>query len=251
MPARPPAEAPPENLRAARMIALVAALVVLALLYAAFVARARPAQLLPALSGASAAAPQGAQKASVVLAGGCFWGVQAVFQHTRGVLSAVSGYAGGTAEQASYPAVVSGNSGHAESVRISYDPRQITLGELLQVFFSVAHDPTQLSRQGPDVGPQYRSAVFFESESQRDLALAYIAQLDASSQLSGRIATEVVPLVDFYPAEGEHQDYATRHPSNAYITMYDAPKLRNLQALLPERYREEPVLVGRTPHSTQ
>ena len=244
MPLRPPADAPPENLRAARWIAVVAALVVLALLYAAFAARARPPQLLPAPSGAAAAPAQEAGPASVVLAGGCFWGVQAVFQHTRGVLSAVSGYAGGAAEQANYSAVSAGKTGHAEAVRVTYDPKGITLGELLQVFFSVAHDPTERGGQGPDVGPQYRSAVFFESEAQRHLAQAYIAQLDASAELSAPISTEVAPLAGFYPAEPEHQDYATRYPTNAYIAMYDAPKLRNLQAVLPDRYREAPVLVG-------
>ncbi len=244
MPVRPPADAPPENPRVARLIAVVAGLVVLALLYAAFAARTRPAQLLPAPSSVAAAAGQEAiGQASVVLAGGCFWGVQAVFQHTRGVLSAVSGYAGGSAEQATYAAVSGGSTAHAEAVQVTFDPKQISLGELLQVFFSVAHDPTEQGRQGPDVGPQYRSAVFFENDTQRNLAETYIAQLDASARLSAAIATEVVPLAGFYPAEPEHQDYATRYPRNAYIAMYDAPKLRNLQALLPERYREEPVLV--------
>ena len=247
MPVRPPADAPPESLRASRLIAGVAALAVLALLYAAFVARTRPAQLLPAPTSASSAAPAGAEQASVVLAGGCFWGVQAVFQHTRGVLEAVSGYAGGAADKANYSAVSSGGTGHAEAVRVRYDPRQITLGELLQVFFSVALDPTERDRQGPDVGAQYRSAVFYETTGQRDVARAYIAQLDASSLLGAPIATQVEPLTGFYPAESEHQNYATRYPRNAYIAMYDAPKLSNLQVLLPGRYREEPVLVGKAP----
>ncbi|MGP1684266.1 MAG: peptide-methionine (S)-S-oxide reductase MsrA, partial [Giesbergeria sp.] len=224
MPVRPPADAQPESLRAARLIAAVAALVVLALLYAAFTSRAKSAQLLPAPTGASAAAAPGAQQASVVLAGGCFWGVQAVFQHTRGVLGAVSGYAGGAAEQANYPAVVSGNTGHAEAVRIRYDPQQITLGGLLQVFFSVAHDPTERDRQGPDMGPQYRSAVFFETDAQRDVAQAYIAQLDAAALLRAPIATKVEPLTSFYPAESGHQDYAAQNPSMLYIATYDAPK---------------------------
>lgn len=247
MPVRPPADAPPESLRASRLIAAVAALAVLALLFAAYTARERPAQLLPAPTGASAAAAPGVREASVVLAGGCFWGVQAVFQHTRGVLGAVSGYAGGSAEQANYSAVSGGNTGHAEAVRVDYDPQQITLGELLQVFFSVALDPTEQGRQGPDVGPQYRSAVFYETPEQRDLAQGYIAQLDASALLKAPIATQVEPLAGFYPAEPEHQNYAARFPRNAYITMYDAPKLRNLQALLPERYRESPVLVPIAP----
>lgn len=243
MPARPSPDAPPESLRGPRIIALVALLSVLALLYAAFVSRAQPARLLPLPTGVSAAAPSQAQEASVVLAGGCFWGVQAVFQHTHGVLSAVSGYAGGEASQANYPAVSSGNSGHAEAVQVRYDPREITLGEILQVFFSVAHDPTEQGRQGPDFGPQYRSAVFYESAEQRDLAQTYIAQLDATGLLSAPIATEVTALTRFYRAEPGHQDYAARNPNTIYITTYDAPKLRNLQTLLPERYREEPVLV--------
>lgn len=244
MPVRPSADTPPESLRAARLIALVAVLVVLALVYAAYSARTRPAQLVPAPSGQAGAAAQGAESASVVLAGGCFWGVQAVFQHTRGVLGAVSGYSGGAADQAHYPAVTTGRTGHAEAVRVTYDPRQITLGELLQVFFSVAHDPTERDRQGPDVGSQYRSAIFYEGEAQRDVAQAYIAQLGASGVLGAPIATELAPLAGFYEAEAEHQDYATRHPNAPYIATHDAPKLRNLQALLPDRYRDAPVLVG-------
>ena len=247
MPVRPAPDAPPESLRGPRIIALVALLAVLALLYAAFVSRAQPVRLLPLPTGVSTevsgTAPSQAHAASVVLAGGCFWGVQAVFQHTRWVLSAVSGYAGGEESQANYPAVSSGNSAHAEAVQLTYDPREITLGEILQVFFSVAHDPTERDRQGPDFGPQYRSAVFYETTEQRDLAQAYIAQLDATGLLSAPIATEVTALNRFYRAEPGHQDYATRNPSTIYIATYDTPKLHSLQALLPERYREEPVLV--------
>ena len=243
MPATPPpTDDSPASLRAPRLIALGAALVVLALLYAAFAARAQPARLLPAPAGPAAMGLQSAAHASVVLAGGCFWGVQAVFQHTRGVLNAVSGYTGGTPEQANYPAVSSGNTGHAEAVQITYDPKQITLGEVLQVFFSVAHDPTERNRQGPDLGLQYRSAVFYTDDAQRNVVQAYIAQLDAAAVLGAPIATEVVPLTAFYRAEPGHQDYASSNPHALYIATYDAPKLRNLQALLPERYRETPVL---------
>ena len=243
MPApHPTTTTPPESLRTPRLIALGAVLVVLALLYAAFAARSQPAQLLPAPTGPSVAAPLGATRASVVLAGGCFWGVQAVFQHTRGVLNAVSGYTGGAPDHANYPAVSSGSTSHAEAVQVTYDPQQITLGEILQVFFSVAHDPTEHNRQGPDMGPQYRSAVFYTDDAQRNLARAYIAQLDAAAVLGAPIATEVVPLTAFYRAESGHQDYATNNPYALYIATYDAPKLRNLQTLLPQRYRDVPVL---------
>ncbi len=244
MPAHPPPDAPPENLRNSRIIAIFAGLVVLALLFAAYTARTQPPQLLPvpAVSSVPADTPQG--PASVVLAGGCFWGVQAVFQHTRGVLNAVSGYAGGSAGDARYEAVASGETQHAEAVKISYDPNVISLGELLQVFFSVAHDPTELNRQGPDTGPQYRSAVFYDSAAQRDLAKAYIAQLDASQLLNAPITTQVTPLQDFYPAESEHQDYATLNPHTPYIAINDVPKIRNLQTLLPGRYRGDPILVS-------
>lgn len=244
MPARPAADAPPENLRTARIIAVIAGLCVLALLFAAYSARAQPPQLLPAPQSRLETTEPGQTQASVVLAGGCFWGVQAVFQHTRGVLNAVSGYAGGNAGDASYEAVSTGGTGHAEAVKISYDPSVISLGELLQVFFSVAHDPTEVDRQGPDTGPQYRSAVFYDNAVQRDLAKAYIAQLDATDLLSAPIATQVALLKDFYPAESEHQDYATLNPYAPYIAIHDVPKLRNLQTLLPGRYRSEPVLVS-------
>lgn len=241
MPAPPPAGAPPESLRGPRWMAGLALLVVLALLYAAFASRAQPARLLPPPT--TDAAPARAAEAQLVLAGGCFWGVQAVFQHTHGVLSALSGYAGGEEGDANYPAVSSGRSGHAEAVAIRYDPGVITLGELLQIFFSVAHDPTEQDRQGPDLGPQYRSAVFFQNPEQRDVAQAYIAQLDATGLLRGPIATEVTALQRFYPAETGHQDYATRNPNTLYVATYDRPKLENFKALLPERYRDEPALV--------
>ena len=192
--------------------------------------------------------PAGAQAApatreTAVFAGGCFWGVQAVFQHTRGVLNAVSGYAGGQKETASYASIGSGRTGHAESVQITYDPKQISYGKLLQIYFSVAHDPTQLNRQGPDSGTQYRSAVFYQDTSQKQVAERYIAQLDAAKVFTGKIVTQLTPLSAFYPAEAYHQDYATRNPRSPYIARFDLPKIANLKSVMPELYREKPVLV--------
>ncbi|WMD22474.1 peptide-methionine (S)-S-oxide reductase MsrA [Achromobacter seleniivolatilans] len=179
-----------------------------------------------------------------VIAGGCFWGVQAVFQHVKGVTSAVSGYAGGKADTANYDTVSGGRSGHAEAVEISYDPKQVSYGQLLQIYFSVAHDPTQLNRQGPDSGTQYRSTVFPESDSQRKVAEAYIAQLNKAGVYSKALATTVEPLQGFYPAESYHQDYLVRHPYSMYIMVNDIPKVENLAKTFPDRYRDKPVLVG-------
>ncbi|WBY01933.1 peptide-methionine (S)-S-oxide reductase MsrA [Ramlibacter tataouinensis] len=181
---------------------------------------------------------------TAVFAGGCFWGVQAVFQHTRGVLNAVSGYAGGDQASANYNAVSMGTSGHAESVQVTFDPRQVTYGQLLQVYFSVAHDPTTVNRQGPDAGPQYRSALFYRDADQKRVAESYIAQLDAAKVFPSKIVTQVVPLKGFYPAEAYHQDYATRHPDSPYIATFDLPKVANLQTTLPQFYRDKPVLVS-------
>jgi peptide-methionine (S)-S-oxide reductase len=183
---------------------------------------------------------------TAVFAGGCFWGVQAVFQHTEGVLAAVSGYAGGTAADANYQAVVTGTTGHAEAVQVRYDPARISYGELLRIFFSVAHDPTQLNRQGPDVGPQYRSAIFTGDAMQQQVATRYIAQLDAAKVYPGKIVTQVAPLAAFHRAEAYHQDYATLHPNSPYIIAFDRPKIANLKAVFPARFRESPVLVGRS-----
>lgn len=196
---------------------------------------AAPAVALPApaLDQASAAGD-----AVAVFAGGCFWGVQAVFEHIKGVQSATSGYAGGTARSPSYEDVSSGTTGHAESVRVVYDPKVVTYGDLLQVFFSVAHDPTQLNRQGPDVGPNYRSAIFYVSEEQRRLAQAYIDQLTKAKVFPRPIVTQVAPLRGFYPAEAYHQDYALHHPDNPYIVINDAPKVANLRKQFPALYRE-------------
>jgi peptide-methionine (S)-S-oxide reductase len=187
----------------------------------------------PGVDSAKAAAP-GRQTA--VIAGGCFWGIQAVFQHVKGVISATSGYSGGEAKTAQYEIVSTGETGHAESVKITYDPSQITYGELLRVFFSVAHDPTQLNRQGPDDGTQYRSVIFYGNEEQKKIADAYIAQLDNSKVFSSAIVTQVVPLKAFYPAEAYHQDYATRHPDQLYIVYNDAPKVAHLKQQFPELY---------------
>jgi peptide-methionine (S)-S-oxide reductase len=179
-----------------------------------------------------------------VFAGGCFWGVQAVFEHTLGVTSAVSGYAGGTPAAPSYEQVSSGGTGHAESVEITFDPKQISFGHLLQIYFSVAHDPTQLNRQGPDGGTQYRSEIFATSDAQQRAAKAYIAELDKARVFPRHIVTKVERLKAFYPAESYHQDYATLHPDSPYIARYDLPKITNLKKLYPEFYREQAVLVG-------
>jgi peptide-methionine (S)-S-oxide reductase len=179
-----------------------------------------------------------------VFSGGCFWGVQAVFQHVKGVRSAVSGYAGGQADDAEYEVVSSGTTGHAESVKVVFDPAQISYGQLLMVFFSVAHDPTQLNRQGPDRGTQYRSAIFTTSADQKRVAESYIAQLDAAKAFDAPIVTRVAPLSAFYPAEAYHQDYATLHPNNPYIVFNDAPKLVQLQVRFADLYVARPVLVA-------
>ena len=188
-------------------------------------------------------APSGAED-SIVLAGGCFWGVQGVFQHTAGVTSAVSGYAGGDASTARYEAVGSGTTGHAEVVRVTYDPRRISYGRILQIYFSVAHDPTQLNRQGPDRGTQYRSAIFPARSEQAQVAESYIAQLNGAQVYDAAIVTAIEPDRAFYPAEDYHQDYLTRHPSQPYIAITDLPKVEALNRLFPESYREEPALVA-------
>jgi peptide-methionine (S)-S-oxide reductase len=181
---------------------------------------------------------------TVVLAGGCFWGVQAVFQHVKGVTQAVSGYAGGTKETAIYEIVSSGRTGHAESVQVTFDPGQISYGRILQIYFSVAHDPTQLNRQGPDTGPQYRSAIFFRNDSQKSIAQAYIAQLDKAGVFKRPIVTQISQLTEFYPAEAYHQDYATLHPTSPYIAYNDLPKVENLQHVFADLYRVSPILVS-------
>ena len=188
--------------------------------------------------------PAQANSAVVVLAGGCFWGVQGVFQHVNGVTNAVSGYAGGDKKTAEYEIVSMGRSGHAESVQVTYDPRQISYGRLLQIFFSVVHDPTQLNRQGPDTGTQYRSAIFPLNDEQADVAKAYIAQLDDTHTFKKAIATKIEPGRTFYPAEGYHQDFLTRNPTYPYIVINDLPKIADLKRILPDVYRAAPVLVA-------
>jgi len=183
-------------------------------------------------------APLAAAKSeqTAVVSGGCFWGIQAVFQHVKGVVNATSGYAGGSAKTAEYEIVSTGETGHAESVKITYDPSQITYGQLLRVFFSVAHDPTQLNRQGPDEGTQYRSSIFYGNDEQKRIAEAYIAQLEKARVFPGTIVTKVVPLEGFYPAEGYHQNYAANHPHDPYIVYNDAPKVAHLREQLPDLY---------------
>jgi peptide-methionine (S)-S-oxide reductase len=181
---------------------------------------------------------------TAVLAGGCFWGVQAIYQHMDGVQIAVSGYSGGSAETAHYQLVGRGNTGHAEAVEIRYDPEVVSFGEILHVFFSVAHNPTQLNFQGPDRGPQYRSAIFYTSEEQQAVAEAYIAQLEETGIYQRPIVTEVAPLTAFYPAEDYHQDYLVNNPNQPYIVYNDLPKLVNFQRMLPQYWRDEAITVA-------
>ena len=173
---------------------------------------------------------------TAVLAGGCFWGIQAVFEHLKGVIGATSGYSGGSADTAQYDRVSSGRTGHAEAVQVTYDPSQISYGQLLRVFLSVAHDPTQLNQQGPDVGTQYRSAIFYASDEQKTIAEAYVEQLNHAKVFPKQIATQIVPLNAFYPAEDYHQGYADSHPENLYIVINDLPKVAHLQKQFPELY---------------
>ena len=190
--------------------------------------------------------PAGAAAAeTAVLAGGCFWGVQGVFQHVKGVVNAVSGYAGGMMSNAEYEKVSNGDTGHAESVQITYDPRQISYGKILQIYFSVVHDPTQLNRQGPDTGSQYRSAIFPANDQQAGVAKAYIAQLNQARVYKAPIVTKLERRKAFYPAEKYHQDYLTLHSREEYILYNDIPKLQALQMLYPDIYRAEPVLVSK------
>jgi peptide-methionine (S)-S-oxide reductase len=187
---------------------------------------------------------------TVVLSGGCFWGVQGVFEHVRGVTRAVSGYAGGSAANAQYETVSTGETGHAESVSITYDPAVVTFGKLLRIFFSVALDPTQVNQQGPDWGTQYRSEIWVNGAEQARVARAYIAQLDAAHVFPAPIATRVDELPGFYPAEEYHQDYLTRYPDNPYIAINDVPKVRSLQRLFPDAYRATPVTVLKLPRAS-
>jgi peptide-methionine (S)-S-oxide reductase len=181
---------------------------------------------------------------TAVLAGGCFWGVQGVFQHVKGVTQAVSGYSGGTKASADYETVSSGRTGHAESVEVTFDPSVVTYGTILQIYFSAAHNPTELNRQGPDTGTQYRSAIFTSGEMQKKIAEGYIAQLDKAGTFKKPIVTKVSDLTAFYPAESYHQNYATIHPDNPYIAYNDLPKIDSVKRLFPQMYRSDPVLVS-------
>jgi len=204
-------------------------------------ARALPAPVLDE-NGLDENGPAATSEVAV-LAGGCFWGVQGVFQHVKGVTGAVSGYAGGERDTAQYETVSSGTTGHAESVRVTFDPLKISYGRILQIYFSVAHDPTELDRQGPDVGTQYRSAIFPTDADQARIAKAYIAQLDQAHVFDAAIVTRIEPGRSFYPAEDYHQDFLTQNPNYPYIVINDLPKIENLKRLFPDLYRTDPVLV--------
>jgi peptide-methionine (S)-S-oxide reductase len=221
--------------------AIPAILLVLGTAFSQAFAAERPVQIPPPAvdSPKAAGTPQ-----TAVLAGGCFWGVQAVFQHMNGVQRALSGYAGGDRATAEYETVSGGRTGHAEAVQITFDPNVVSYGEILRVFFSVAHDPTQLNRQGPDTGTQYRSAIFYADDKQKEIATAYIAQLDKTGKFGRPIVTRVDPLRGFYAAEDYHQDYLLKHPTQPYIVINDMPKVRNFQQTLPELYRAKAVTVG-------
>ncbi len=183
---------------------------------------------------------------TAVLAGGCFWGVQGVYQHVRGVERVLAGYAGGRKETADYETVSRGDTGHAESVEIRFDPGRLSYGEILQIYFSAVHDPTQRDRQGPDVGPQYRSNVFYVDDAQKRIAAAYIAQLTRARVFPAEIVTRVDPLRGFYPAEAYHQDFMLRHPTYPYIVVHDLPRLARFKAMFPARYTEDPVTALRS-----
>jgi len=211
---------------------------------------AEPAVVIPA-PALDPAPLAGGGLQTVVLAGGCFWGVQAVYEHTKGVTQALSGYAGGQKATAHYEMVGTGTTGHAESEQVTFDPRQISLGKILQIYFSVAHNPTELNYQGPDEGTQYRSEIFYANDEQRRVAEAYIAQLDKARVFAKPIVTKVDVLPGFYPAEGYHQDFAVLHPDYPYIVFNDLPKVANLKRLFPDYYRGTPVTVMASSKPTQ
>jgi peptide-methionine (S)-S-oxide reductase len=219
---------------------MLAAAAVGAVLWRSPMLAAEPVVILPAPAVDNPKSAGGAQTA--VLSGGCFWGVQGVFEHVRGVQRVIAGYAGGERSTAHYETVSSGDTGHAESVKITFDPAAISYGQILQIAFSVVHDPTQLNRQGPDVGSQYRSSVFYADDTQKHIAEAYIAQLDQAHLFARPIVTRVDPLRGFYPAEGYHQDYLINNPTNPYIVVNDLPKIANFRKTFPELYRGQPVL---------
>jgi peptide-methionine (S)-S-oxide reductase len=220
-----------------------AALLLAVFAFVPLTAKAEPAVTIP--PPAAEAPAQNAGLETALLAGGCFWGIQAVYQHVNGVTNAVSGYAGGAQKDAEYEIVSSGRTGHAESVKVTFDPRQISYGKILQIYFSVAHDPTQLNRQGPDSGTQYRSEIFPQSEAQQKTAKDYITQLDKAHVFKRPIATKTDTMkTAFFAAESYHQDYAINHPFQPYIAINDAPKVENLKKLFPELWRDAPVTVA-------
>ena len=235
----------PRPASGARRLLLTGAIALVAV--AGFQLQGRAAETafkIPPLADAGQAADAATGTQTAVFAGGCFWGIQGVFQHTRGVLSAVSGYAGGAAATAHYEIVGSGMTGHAESVQVTFDPKQVSYAQLMQIFFSVGHDPTMLNYQYPDQGTQYRSAIFTTTPTQKSEAERYVAQLDAAKAYPKKIVTQITPLTAFYPAEDYHQDYLTLHPESGYIATYDLPKIANLKAMYPAQYRADPVLVA-------
>ncbi len=240
---------PPARLARRQMTSAIGAIAVVGAL-AVVGLRSQPstaaevAVAIPPLTGEPGSDASASQE-TAVFAGGCFWGVQGVFQHTRGVLNAVSGYSGGSKATASYQLIGSGLTGHAEAVRVTFDPKQISYAQLLQIYFSVVHDPTQLNRQGPDRGSQYRSAVFTTTPAQKAAVERYVAQLDAANVFTAKIVTQVAPLAAFYPAEDYHQDYATLHPESRYIATFDLPKIANLKKMFAPLYRDKPVLVAK------
>jgi peptide-methionine (S)-S-oxide reductase len=225
-----------------RVVTACAIALVGAALWHSGLLKAEVAQMVPAPKADSAKAPGDTQTA--VISGGCFWGVQGVFQHVKGVKRVVSGYAGGEKATAEYETVSTGTTGHAESVQISFDPAQITYGQLLQIAFSVAFDPTELNRQGPDSGTQYRSEIWYANDAQKNIATAYIEQLNQAHTFARPIVTRVDPLRGFYAAEGYHQDYLYLHPSQPYIAINDLPKVNNLKHIFPDIYLQQPTLVN-------
>ena len=225
------------------MIRASALLLATALAFSPLAAQAEYAVTIPPPAADASAPSAGLETA--VLAGGCFWGIQAVYQHVKGVKNAVSGYAGGSQKDATYDTVSSGRTSHAESVRVTFDPREISYGKILQIYFAVAHDPTQLNRQGPDTGPQYRSEIFPQNETQQKIAQDYIAQLDKTGVYKRPIVTKAHTMkVPFYAAEDYHQDYAIKHPYQPYIAINDLPKVDNLKKMFPDVWRDQPVTVA-------
>ena len=232
------------NTSAVRVTKIVGILLALGLVAASFTGTHQALSPVPD-PRLDASAERGSKEQVAVFAGGCFWGIEAVFEHMKGVTDATSGYAGGDALTAHYDMVSAGNTGHAESVRVRYDPTQVSYGQLLKVFFSVAHDPTQLNRQSPDSGTQYRSEIFFRGDEQKRVASAYIAQLQASKAFDRPIVTKLEPLKAFYPAEGYHQNFARLNPGYPYIVYNDLPKVARLKQLYPQWYREDNAVAGR------